>query len=208
MEIAVLNIKGEDTGRKVSLNDSIFGYTVNEHAIYLDVKQNLANKRAGTHKSKERAEISRTTKKFKKQKGTGGARSGSLKSPLVRGGGTVFGPRPHSYDFKLNKKLKIVARKSALSVKAKKNEIIILEDFNFEAPRTKNYTDLLNNLKVSNKKSLLVLSETNKNVYLSARNISNASVVTALDINTYDLLNVKNVIILESSIAKIENLLS
>lgn len=204
MEVPVINITGQDTGRKVQLAKDIFGIEPSDHAIYLDVKQNLANRRQGTHKSKERAEIARTTKKLKKQKGTGGARAGSMKSPLFKGGGTVFGPRPRDYSFKLNKKLKKLARHSALSYKAKDNNILILEDFNFENPKTKQYLDLMSNLKLTDKKTLLVLNDSNKNVYLSSRNLSRHKVVRALDLNTYDILNAQNLLLLESSLSTIQ----
>ena len=170
----------------------------------MDVKQNLANRRQGTHKTKERAEVARTTKKLKKQKGTGGARAGSMKSPLFKGGGTVFGPRPRDYSFKLNKKLKKLARHSALSYKAKDNNILVLEDFNFEVPKTQQYLDLMANLKLTDKKTLLVLNESNKNVYLSSRNLSRHKVVRALDLNTYDILNAQNLLLLESSVSTIQ----
>lgn len=208
MEISVLNNKGEDTGRKVSLSDAIFSIDPNDHAIYLDVKQYLANKRQGTHKSKERAEIAGSTKKIKKQKGTGGARAGSLKSPIFRSGGRVFGPKPRDYSFKLNKKLKTLARKSALAYKVKDNSIAVLEDFNFEKPRTKEFIALLNGLSLGSKKTLLVLPEQNQNVFLSSRNLKNSKVTTAENINTYDLLHADNLLIIESSIQKIENLLN
>ena len=204
MEVPVINITGQDTGRKVQLAKDIFGIEPSDHAIYLDVKQNLANRRQGTHKSKERAEIARTTKKLKKQKGTGGARAGSMKSPLFKGGGTVFGPRPRDYSFKLNKKLKKLARHSALSYKAKDNNILILEDFNFENPKTKQYLDLMSNLKLTDKKTLLVLNDSNKNVYLSSRNLYRHKVVRALDLNTYDILNAQNLLLLESSLSTIQ----
>jgi large subunit ribosomal protein L4 len=208
MEVSVVNISGKATSKKVSLNDAIFGIDPNDHAIYLDVKQHLANKRQGTHKSKERAEVSGSTKKLKKQKGTGGARAGNIKSPTIVGGGRAFGPRPRDYSFKLNKKLKRLARLSALTYKAKESSITVLEDFNFEAPKTKKYADLLNNLKLSDKKTLLVLGESNKNIYLSSRNLANTKVVTASDLNTYDILNANNLLFLESSVKEIENLLS
>lgn len=208
MEIAVFNSKGEDTGRKVSLSDEVFNIEPNDHAIYLDVKQYLANQRQGTHKSKERGEISGSTKKIKKQKGTGGARAGSIKSPIFRGGGRVFGPRPRDYSFKLNKKLKVLARKSALTYKTKDNSISVLEDFSFDAPKTKGFIDLLNGLSLGSKKTLLVLPENNQNIYLSSRNLRNSKVTTVNDINTYDLLHADNLLIIESSIEKIENLLN
>lgn len=208
MEVSVVNISGKATSKKVNLNDSIFGIDPNDHAIYLDVKQHLANKRQGTHKSKERNEVSGSTKKLKKQKGTGGARAGSDKSPTRVGGGRAFGPRPRDYSFKLNKKLKRLARMSALAYKAKENSITVLEDFSFDAPKTKKYADLINNLTLSNKKTLLVLGESNKNVYLSSRNLSNSKVVTASDLNTYDILNANNILFVESSIKEIESLLA
>jgi large subunit ribosomal protein L4 len=207
MELTIIKISGQDTGRKVSLSSDIFGIEPNDHAIYLDVKQHLANKRQGTHKSKERNEISGTTKKMKRQKGTGGARAGSMKSPVFVGGGRVFGPRPRDYSFKLNKKLKRLARLSALSYKAKNNGIMVLEDFNFDAPKTKQMLDMMTNLKVSDKKTLLVLPETNKNIYLSSRNLQGNKVVTASDLNTYDILNANSLLIAEGSLKVIENTL-
>jgi large subunit ribosomal protein L4 len=208
MQLEVLNISGKKTTKKVDLVDAIWAVEPNDHCIYLDVKQFLANQRQGTHKSKERAEISRTTKKLKRQKGTGGARAGSMKSPLFIGGGRVFGPRPHEYGFKLNKKVKALARISALTYKAKDNAITVLEDFNFEAPKTKNFTDLMKNLNMADKKTLLVLGDTNKNVYLSSRNIQGAKVVKASDLNTYDILNAENLILAESSVKVIETILN
>jgi large subunit ribosomal protein L4 len=208
MQLEVLNISGKKTTKKVDLVDAIWAVEPNDHCIYLDVKQFLANQRQGTHKSKERAEISRTTKKLKRQKGTGGARAGSMKSPLFIGGGRVFGPRPHEYGFKLNKKVKALARISALTYKAKDNAITVLEDFNFEAPKTKNFVDLIKNLNMSDKKTLLVLGEANKNVYLSSRNIQGAKVVKASDLNTYDILNAENLILAESSVKAIETILN
>jgi len=208
MEVSVINISGKATSKKVSLNDAIFAIDPNDHAIYLDVKQHLANKRQGTHKSKERAEIRGSSKKLKKQKGTGGARAGNDKSPTRVGGGRAFGPRPRDYSFKLNKKLKRLARLSALSYKAKESNITILEDFVFDSPKTQKYADLINNLKLSDKKTLLVLGESNKNIYLSSRNLSNAKVVTASDLNTYDILNANNILLVESSVKEIESLLS
>ena len=189
MEVAILNLSGKETGRKANLNQSIFGIEPNDHAIYLDVKQFLANQRQGTHKSKERNEVAGTTKKLKRQKGTGGARAGSMKSPLFVGGGRVFGPRPRDYSFSLNKKLKRLARLSALTYKAKSNNITVLEDFNFDAPKTKFMLDLVKNLQVSDKKTLFVLPASNKNIYLSSRNLERNKVVTASDLNTYDILN-------------------
>jgi large subunit ribosomal protein L4 len=207
MEIAVLKNSGEDTGRKLNLSDDIFGIEPNDHAIYLDVKQFLANQRQGTHKSKERAEIVGSTRKIKKQKGTGTARAGSIKSPVFRGGGRVFGPRPRNYSFKLNKKLKALARKSAFSYKAKDNGLVVLEDFSFDAPKTKEYIGLLNNLELGGKKTLVVVGENDKNLVLSSRNLQNSKVVTADSVNTYDLLNAESVVLSESSVEKIENLL-
>ncbi len=208
MQVEVINISGKKTAKKVDLVDSIFAAEPNDHCIYLDVKQFLANQRQGTHKSKERAEIARTTKKLKRQKGTGGARAGSMKSPLFIGGGRVFGPRPRDYSFKLNKKVKSLARISALTYKAKDNAITVLEDFNFEAPKTKNYIDLMKNLNLTDKKTLLVLGDSNKNVYLSSRNIQGAKVVKASDLNTYDILNAENLILAESSVKVIETILN
>ena len=207
MEITVLKSNGEDTGRKVSLSDDIYNIEPNDHVIYLDVKQYLANPRQGTHKSKERAEVAGSTKKIKKQKGTGTARAGSLKSPVFRGGGGVFGPKPRDYSFKLNKKTKVLARKSALSYKAKENSIAILEDFSFEAPKTKAYLQLLSSLSLSDKKTLLVLADSNPNIALSARNIKSAKVTTANQLNTYDLLHADNLLLSEGALEKIENLL-
>lgn len=207
MEIAVLKNSGEDTGRKVTLSDDIFGIEPNDHAIYLDVKQYLANQRQGTHKSKERNEVAGSTKKIKKQKGTGTARAGSIKSPVFRGGGRVFGPQPRDYSFKLNKKLKVLARKSALTYKAQENVLVVLEDISFDSPKTKDFVKVLNGLSVANKKTLLVLPDANKNVVLSGRNVKNAKITTADSLNTYDVLNADNVLISESSIEKLENLL-
>lgn len=208
MELVVKNISGKDTKTKASLSDSIFAIEPNDHAIYLDVKQYLANQRQGTHKAKERGEIAGSTRKIKKQKGTGTARAGSIKSGTRVGGGRMFGPQPRDYEFKLNLKLKRLARKSALSYKAKEGAITVVEDFSFDAPQTKKYAELLNNLEASNKKSLLVLSESNKNVYLSSRNLKGAKVVTASQINTYDLMNASSVILSESSVKTIETILS
>jgi large subunit ribosomal protein L4 len=205
MEVEVYNINGNKTSKKVVLKDDIFGVEPNDHAIYLDIKQYMANQRQGTHKAKERSESSGSTKKIKKQKGTGGARMGDVNSPLLKGGGRAFGPRPRDYNFKLNKKLKRLARKSALSYKATSNNIIVVEDFSFDTPKTKNFIDLLNNLKLSDKKTLLVLCVSNKNVYLSSRNLKNSKVVNALKINTYDILNATNLIFVESSIKELEN---
>lgn len=208
MEISIVNIKGEATGKKVTLSDAVFGVEPNDHAIWLDVKQIQANQRQGTHKAKERAEIARTTKKAFRQKGTGGARRGSYKSPLVRGGGRVFGPEPRDYGFKLNKKVKQLARMSALSYKAKDNNITIVEDFNFDTPKTKNYAAIISALKLDNKKTLVVLGEYNKNVYLSSRNLEGSKVVSASELNTYDILRAHNLVLVESSVKQIENILS
>ncbi|MBD1398208.1 50S ribosomal protein L4 [Pontibacter sp. JH31] len=207
MELSVLNIKGEDTGRKVSLSDAVFGAEPNEHAMYLDVKQYLANQRQGTHKSKERNEVAGSTKKIKKQKGTGGARAGSIKAPLFVGGGRVFGPKPRNYSFKLNKKLKEVARVSALSLLAKDNKVSLLEAFTFETPKTKEFKNILSNLQVTGK-TLLVLPAVDSNVILSGRNLNKVKISTASDLNTYDLLNTDRVLLVEESVNIIENLLS
>lgn len=207
MEVNVYNIKGEDTGRKITLNESIFGIEPNDHAIYLDVKQFMASQRQGTHKSKERSELSGSTRKLKKQKGTGGARSGDINSPVFVGGARVFGPKPRDYFFKLNKKVKSLARKSALSYKAQGNAIVVVEDFSFEAPKTKDFVALINNLKVSDKKLLFVLSEPNKNVYLSARNIERANVLTVAGLNTYNVLNAGALVLTESSLSAIDSIL-
>ncbi|HPR31604.1 MAG TPA: 50S ribosomal protein L4 [Prolixibacteraceae bacterium] len=204
MELNVLNIEGKDTGKKVVLNDLIFGIEPNDHAIYLDVKQYLANQRQGTHKSKERGEVAGSTRKIKRQKGTGGARAGSLKSPTIRGGGRIFGPRPKDWGFKLNKKVKQLARKSALAYKAKENNIIVVEDFSLETPKTKQFVAIQQNLNLNDKKSLFVLSETNKNIYLSSRNLQGVKVVRASDLNTYDILNAASVVFLEGSLEQIE----
>ena len=206
MEIKVLNKAGQETGRTVTLDEQIFGIEPNDHAIYLDVKQILANKRQGTHSAKERGEVSGSTRKLKKQKGTGTARAGSVKSPVFRGGGRVFGPRPRNYDFKLNKKVKALARKSALSYKALEEAILVVEDFSFETPKTREMVQISNNLKINDKKSLFVLPEENKNIYLSSRNLQTVSVVTASELNTYQILNVKKIVVLESSVSKIEEL--
>lgn len=208
MELAVINQKGQETGRKVTLSDEIFAIEPNDNAIYLDVKQYLANQRQGTHKSKERNEVAGSTKKIKKQKGTGGARAGSLKAPNFRGGGRVFGPKPRDYSFKLNKKVKQLARKSALSYKAKENSLLVLEDISFETPKTKNYLALLNGLSLGDKKTLLVLPEDNKNVFLSSRNLPKAKVVTVNDVNTYQLLHADHLVLCEGSVSKLETILS
>lgn len=208
MELSIYNIEGKDTGRKVTLNSDIFTIEPNDHAIYLDVKQYLANQRQGTHKSKERAEIHRTTKKLKRQKGTGGARAGSMKSPLFRGGGRAFGPQPRDYSFKLNKKLKQLARVSALAYKAKENSITIVEDFSFESPKTKTYVDILGKLQLAGKKTLMVVSDSNKNIYLSSRNLQRTKVVDASSLNTYDIMNAQNLLVCEKSLTLIETTLA
>ncbi|MDX1602075.1 MAG: 50S ribosomal protein L4 [Salinimicrobium sediminis] len=208
MEVAVLDIKGKETGRKANLSDAVFAVEPNNHAVYLDVKQYLANQRQGTHKAKERAEISGSTRKIKKQKGTGTARAGSIKSPIFKGGGRVFGPRPRSYSFKLNKNLKRLARKSALSMKANDNSIIVVEDFSFDTPKTKNFIDVLNALGLAGKKSLIVLGDSNKNVYLSSRNLKASEVVSASELSTYKILNANNLVFLEGSLEGIESNLS
>ena len=208
MEIKVLDFNGKDTGRKVQLSDSVFGIEPNNHAVYLDVKQYLANQRQGTHKAKERAEVAGSTRKIKKQKGTGTARAGSAKNPLFKGGGTVFGPRPRSYSFKLNKGLKRLARKSAFSIKAKEANIIVVEDFTFETPNTKNFINVLKALGLENKKSLFVLGDSNKNVYLSSRNLKGSSVLSNSELSTYAILNANNLVLLEGSLEGIEDNLS
>ena len=208
MEVAVLKSSGQATTKKINLSDSVFAIEPNDHAIYLDVKSILANQRQGTHKSKQRNEISGSSKKLKKQKGTGGARAGNIKNPQFKGGGRVFGPVPRDYSFKLNKKVKDLARKSALSYKAKDNSIAVLEDFNFDSPKTKQYVALLNALSLGDKKTLLVLPEGNKNVVLAGRNVQNSKITTADQINTFDVMNADNIIFIESSISKIENLLN
>lgn len=208
MELAIIDIKGKDTGKKATLSDAVFDIEPNDHAIYLDVKQYLANQRQGTHKAKERAEVSFSTKKLKKQKGTGGARAGSRKSPVFVGGGTIFGPRPRNYSFKLNKKLKNLARKSALAHKAKTNALSVLQDFNIAEPKTKEFKNILSYLKVDSAKTLFVISELDKNIYLSSRNIQRTKVVTAADINTYDLVNADTLLFTEGAIKKVEDLLS
>ena len=200
MELSVLNIAGKETGRKIELNDAIFGIEPNEHAIYLDVKQYLANQRQGTHKSKQRNEVSGSTVKLKKQKGTGGARAGSIKNPQFRGGGRVFGPVPRDYRFKLNKKLKRLARKSALAVKASANAVTVIEDFSFEAPKTKQFVELVNNLKVNQGNLLLVLSDVNENILLSARNLQNVEIKRVNDLATYNIMKAKNLVLVESSV--------
>ncbi|MCL3778842.1 50S ribosomal protein L4 [Prolixibacteraceae bacterium JC049] len=204
MEVAVLNKAGQETGRSVELLEQVFGIEPNDHAIYLDVKQYLANQRQGTHKAKERAEIVGSTRKIKKQKGTGTARAGSIKSPVFRGGGRIFGPRPRNYGFKLNKKVKTLARKSALAYKAKGNSILVVEDFTFEAPKTKEMVAITGSLKINDKKSLIVLPEENKNLYLSARNLKNTQVLTVNELSTYQILNAKTLVLLEGAVKKIE----
>jgi len=208
MEVAILKYSGEKSGKNANLSDSVFGIEPNDHAIYLDVKSYLANQRQGTHKSKQRNEISGSSKKLKKQKGTGGARAGNIKNPQFKGGGRVFGPEPRDYSFKLNKKVKDLARKSALTYKAKDNAIAVLEDFTFESAKTKQYITMLSALSMTDKKTLLVLPETNKNVVLSGRNLKNAKITTADQINTFDVMNAENVIFIESSVSKVENLLN
>ncbi len=204
MELSVLNIKGEDTGKKVTLNDAIFGIEPNDHAIYLDVKQYLANKRQGTHKSKERSEVSGSTRKLIRQKGGGGARRGDINSPVLVGGGRVFGPTPRDYSFKLNKKVKSLARKSALTYKAAGNAIVVVEDFSFEAPKTKEFITIAKNLNVADKKLLVVLPETNNFVYLSARNLQKVNIITVSDINTYNVMDAANVVFTEGAVAALD----
>lgn len=206
MELAIYNIKGEDTGRKAQLSDEVFAIEANEHAVYLDVKQYLANQRQGTHKSKERSEVSGSTRKLHKQKGGGGARIGDINSPLLVGGGRVFGPRPRDYRFKLNKKVKQLARKSALTYKVQDNQIKVVEDFTFEAPKTKDFVNFAKNMQEEGKKILLVLPSQNKNVYLSARNVPNAQIITASDVNTYAIMNSSAIIITEGSLEVINKL--
>ncbi len=208
MDVTVLKYSGEETGRKISLSDSVFGIEPNDHAIYLDVKQFLANQRQGTHKAKQRNEISGSSKKIKKQKGTGGARAGNIKNPLFVGGGRVFGPQPRDYRFKLNKKVKALAKRSALSYKAKDNDIAILEDFNFESPKTKEYLKMIEALAVADKKTLLVIPEPIKNLVLSGRNIQNAKITTADQLTTYDVINADKLLLVESAINKIDTLLN
>ena len=204
MEVSVYNIKGQDTGKKVELNDAIFGIEPNDHVIYLAVKQYLANQRQGTHKSKERSEITGSTRKLIRQKGGGGARRGDIKSPVLRGGGRVFGPKPRDYWFKLNKKVKALARKSALSYKAQQDAIVVVEDFDFEAPKTKEFVNLQKNLKIEGKKLLLVLPDVKKNVYLSARNIQKAEVLTASALNTYKVLNANVLVVTENALKLVD----
>ncbi|WP_179335851.1 50S ribosomal protein L4 [Winogradskyella costae] len=208
MKIAVLDINGKDTGRQAELSKDVFAIEPNNHAVYLDVKQFLANQRQGTHKAKERAEISGSTRKIKKQKGTGTARAGSIKSGVFKGGGRMFGPRPRNYGFKLNKNLKRLARRSALSIKANDKSILVMEDFNFDAPKTKNFLNVLKALEVENKKSLIVLGGTNNNVYLSSRNFKGSEVITASELSTYKIMNANKVILIESALEGIESNLS
>ena len=208
MEVSVFNIKGEDTGRKVTLNDSVFGIEPNDHAIYLDVKQYLANQRQGTAKAKERSEVSGSTRKLGRQKGGGGARRGDINSPVLVGGGRVFGPKPRDYRFKLNKKVKVLARKSALAYKAQENAVIVVEDFNFEAPKTKDFVNITKNLKVEGKKLLLLLPEVNKNVFLSSRNLQRTNVMTATQLNAYKVLNADVLVITENSLKAIDSILT
>ena len=208
MEINVLNINGQETGRKVTLNESVFGIEPNDHVLYLDVKQYLANQRQGTHKSKERSEVSGSTRKLGRQKGGGGARRGDINSPVLVGGGRVFGPKPRDYRFKLNKKVKVLARKSALSYKAQENAIMVVEDFNMEAPKTKDFVNIVKNLKVEGKKALFVLSELNKNVYLSARNLQRTGVMVASQLNAYSVLNADVLVVTENSLKTIDGILT
>ena len=205
MKVAVLDIKGKETGRKVDLSDDVFAIEPNEHAIYLDVKQYLAHQRQGTHKAKERAEIAGSTRKIKKQKGTGTARAGSIKSPIFRGGGRIFGPRPKDYTQKLNKNVKRLARKSALTLKSKEKAIVVVEDFNFEAPKTKDFKAFLASLGIENKKSLVVLGGSNNNVYLSSRNLERSEVITNTELNTYKIVNAKSLVLTESALEGIES---
>jgi large subunit ribosomal protein L4 len=208
MELSVINIKGEDTGKKITLSEDIFGIEPNEHAVYLDVKQYLANQRQGTHKAKERAEVNYSTRKLKRQKGTGGARAGSRKSPVFVGGGRIFGPRPRDYGFKVNKKVKVLARKSVLAAKANDNSVSIVEAFTFDAPKTKSYLEVLNALSLTGKKTLLILAEADKNVYLSGRNIPKTKISTADMVNTYDLLHADRLLISEPALSVLETLLN
>ena len=208
MEIAVLDLNGKETGRNANLSDAVYAIEPNDHAVYLDVKQYLANQRQGTHKAKERAEIVGSTRKIKKQKGTGTARAGSIKNPLFKGGGRVFGPRPRSYSQKLNKNVKRLARKSALTLKAKSESIIILEDFNFDAPKTKNFINLLKALGLDSKKSLFVLGDSNNNVYLSSRNLKTSEVLTSSELSTYKIMNANSVVLFEGALEGIESNLS
>jgi len=205
MKLAVLNIEGKETGKKVDLKDSIFGIVPNDHAIYLDVKHYMANTRQGTHKSKERAEVAGSTRKIKRQKGTGTARAGSIKNPLFRGGGRVFGPKPKDYNFKLNKKVKLLARKSALTYKAKNNGIMVLEDFSLQAPKTREFVDLRKNLKIDGKKSLLVLEKYDRNIALASRNLRESRITLVDNLNTYDIMNAGTLVFIESSLNKLQS---
>jgi len=205
MKVEVVDINGKNTGRKVELSDAIFAIEPNKHAVYLDVKQYLANQRQGTHKARERADIKGSTRKIKKQKGTGTARAGSIKSPIFRGGGRVFGPRPRNYGFKLNKNLKRLARQSALSIKAKEENIVVIENFNFEAPKTKDFMNVLKALELENKKSLFVLDSSNKNVYLSSRNLKSSNIISASSLNTYNVLNANKIVLSETCLEEIES---
>lgn len=206
MEIAIFNKEGLETGRNIELNTEIYAVEPNDHAIYLDVKQYLANQRQGTHKAKDRGEIAGSTRKIKRQKGTGGARAGSRKSGTIRGGGRIFGPQPRDYSFKLNKKLKELARKSALTYKAQSDGIMVLEDFSFDAPKTKDFAAIQNNLKISDKKLLIVLPEANKNIYLSSRNLQNVEIVIASELSTYKIMRAQKIVLVESSVIKVEEL--
>lgn len=205
MKVAVLDIKGKETGREVELSDAVFAIEPNNHALYLDVKQYLANQRQGTHKSKERGEIAGSTRKIKKQKGTGTARAGSIKSPVFRGGGRIFGPRPRDYRQKLNKNVKRLARKSALSLKTRDNSLLVVENFNFETPRTKDFIQFLKSLGLENKKSLIVLGDTNNNIYLSSRNLQTSEVVTSSELSTYKIMNANSLVLLEGALEGIES---
>ena len=208
MELSVINKSGKETGRKVSLTESVFGLEANEHVVYLDIKQHLANRRQGTHKAKQRSEVKGSTRKLKKQKGTGGARAGDIKNPLYRGGGRIFGPMPHEYGFKLNKKVKNLARRTVLSSQFKNNNLLILEDLKFDLPKTQDFTELLTALNLDSKRVTFVLPEYDKNVYLSSRNIQKVKVISVNEVNTYDLINCTKLILSESSVSSIENALS
>lgn len=208
MELSVLNTKGKKTNKKLKLNDAVFAIEPNDHAIYLDVKQHMANQRQGTHKTKQRGEVAGSGRKIRKQKGTGFARAGDIKNPIFRGGGRVFGPSPRDHGFKLNKKLKQLARRSALSYKAKDKSLVVLEDFTFDAPQTKKYIELLSNLNLADKKTLLVLSEPDKNLYLSSRNLKGTNITSVSELNTYDILKANSLLLVESSVKKIEDRLS
>lgn len=205
MILSVLNKEGQDTGRTIELKESIFGIKPNDHAIYLDVKRIMASKHRGTHKTKEKSELSGSTRKIKRQKGTGTARAGSIKNPLFIGGARVFGPRPRDYDIKVNKKVILLARKSALTYKAQENQILVIEDFSIDVPKTKEYVNILKNLNVVDKKSLIILNQPNKNIYLSSRNLQNSKVITVSDLNTYDILNYKTLVFFESALENLQN---